>query len=216
VIELEEVSPLIMMKSMRRKWVLLILLLVIFSTVREATAGNSDGMYLGIGPSWGNISSDALTNDHNLSGFSFVWGFRGKGIVSPELVASGYGNLRTKQTVNIYYPEDTAEYTILNFNMKFDLLSLPKRGWTPWVSLGYAVHILMWDSYFYDQLGGGFAPGCGFDVVIKNGLMLRGHAFYYSAKMKDNYDYDGPDLKSNEFTVMLLYEFGRKKIQKSE
>ncbi|TNF49036.1 hypothetical protein EP232_01825 [bacterium] len=127
------------------------------------------------------------------------------------MTASGFGDLRTREPLNIYYPEDTAEYTILNFSLKFDLLSISERGWAPWISLGYALHMLNWNTYAYTMAGSGFAPGFGLDVAITPSLFLRGRAAFYSVDMTDNYDGAGVGLKSNEVNFMLVYEFGKKK-----
>jgi hypothetical protein len=113
--------------------------------------------YLGIGVASLSLDSQYASIDgRSGTGITLYGGYEFVPTWSVELSVSA-ADIDAGPTVNIFYPADSAEYSILRVSMRKSLWTLRERGWTPWVAAGSAYHYVNWDTFYY-QLGGTASP----------------------------------------------------------
>lgn len=109
--------------------------------------------------------------------------------------------------MNIFYPADSAEYSILRISMRKSLWRLGERGWTPWVAAGSAYHYVNWDTFYYQLDGTGVSLGAGVDVALAPPWRLRVQAMRHRLSARDTYG-EGPfSTRANELSASAVYVF---------
>ncbi|TAL17649.1 hypothetical protein EPN96_04865 [bacterium] len=173
--------------------------------------GDPTGMYLGLGLVGGRVASDSLTYEsEGVSGFDFTLGYRFVEQFSFDLSIVGANEyLPVKPTSNIYYPGDSAEFSVLYLGVKADLFPMSETGWTPWLGFGFAFPFLSWRNYWYSQDGSAPYLAVGLDQELGRGFFLRGRYSAFRSGMTDFYGYESPDLTFSAFSLSIMYEFGR-------
>ena len=155
------------------------------------------------------VSSDALTRDRTATGYVVFGSYRVAEQVSVHMAVTGVGeNLATRETTDIYYPPDRAEFSILELRLRLDLLPLSAGRFSPWVEAGVGLVTLSWQTFFYMQQGIAPSFAAGFDVRLLAGLFLRCAVAHVGAGTSDNYGHATPDLGATTVLLTAGYQFG--------
>jgi hypothetical protein len=163
--------------------------------------------YLGFGLARLSLDSEYASIDgRSGSGFVFYGGYEVAPTWALELSVSA-ADIDAGPTVNIFYPADSAEYSILRFGVRKSLWPLNGRRWTPWVTAGLAYHYVNWSTFYYYLEGFGVSFGGGVDFALSQDWRLRAQAMRNRFSADDTYG-EGPfGTRSNEFSVSLFYAF---------
>jgi opacity protein-like surface antigen len=163
--------------------------------------------YLGIGVASLSLDSQYASIDgRSGTGITLYGGYEFVPTWSVELSVSA-ADIDTGPTVNIFYPADSAEYSILRVSMRKSLWTLRERGWTPWVAVGVAYHYVNWDTFYYQLDGTGVSLGAGVDFGLAPSWRLRLQAMRNRFSARDTYG-EGPfGTRSNELSASALYAF---------
>lgn len=163
--------------------------------------------YLGFGLASFSLDSDYSPIDgRSGTGFTLYGGYEVAPTWSLELSVSAAG-IDTGETLNIYYPPDSAEYSILRFAVRKGLWTLDKHRWTPWVTAGLAYHYVNWDTFYYYLDGTGVSLGAGVDFALEDRWRLRLQAMRNRFSGDDTYGYGPFSTRSSEFSASVMYEF---------
>ena len=166
--------------------------------------------YFGIGASQASIDSNYSAIGHkSAGGYAFLAGFEFARNWSMEMFVSGGHNISTGATENIYYPPDTAEYTMLALNLRLSIWSLEDNWWTPWIGVGLSIGDVSWNTYFYG-LTSGWTPAFsgGVDVRLGNSpLAVRTQVLFQNFSAKDTYDYGPYNVSARVISAALVYRF---------
>ena len=163
--------------------------------------------YLGIGVASLSLDSQYASIDgRSGTGITLYGGYEFVPTWSVELSVSA-ADINTGPTVNIFYPADSAEYSILRVSMRKSLWTLRERGWTPWVAAGSAYHYVNWNTFYYQLDGTGVSLGGGVDVALAPSWRLRLQAMRHRFSARDTYG-EGPfSTRSNELSASAMYVF---------
>jgi opacity protein-like surface antigen len=163
--------------------------------------------YVGLGVANLSLSSEYPSIDgRSGTGFTLIGGYEFAPTWSMELSVSAT-DIDTGPTLNIYYPADRAEYSILGFSVRKSFWTFAERRWAPWLSAGTAYHYLNWDTFYYQLDGTGFFLGGGVDVELVKPVLLRIQASWHRFSLRDTYG-DGPfSSRSRELSASAIYAF---------
>ena len=169
--------------------------------------GYAEGFYIGGGISLIRLSSDHPSiNDQNGTGYHLLagtksenWGF--------EMAATGGLSFDTGQTPGIYYPEDSAEYGILDLGIKRYFHPDEYTRLSPWLGVSLGMHFITWDTYYYNVDGYGYSISGGVDYQIVPGWVVRGGAVYHDFKSDDTYEYGPYDGTASQLNLNIIYLF---------
>jgi hypothetical protein len=173
-----------------------------------ATQGASAQPYLGAGVASLSLDSQYASIDgRSGTGITLYGGYEFVPTWSMELSVTAATGIDTGPTVNIFYPADSAEYSVLRFGVRKSLWTLGERRWTPWVAVGVAYHYVNWDTFYYQLDGTGVSLGGGVDVALAPSWRLRLQAMRNRFSARDTYG-EGPfGTRSNELSASALYAF---------
>lgn len=164
--------------------------------------------YVGLGVSAFSLSSDYSSVDgRNTTGFTIFGGTEITPTWDAELSVSAASDIKTGPTLNIYYPADSAEYSVLRISIRKSFWSFPERPWVPWVSVGSTYHYINWNTYFYQLAGSGVTLGAGIDFEHANPWRFRVQALSHRFSAYDNYDYGPFNSQTREISAGVIYVF---------
>jgi hypothetical protein len=183
---------------------------VLAEDLQQRARPSSQIWYFGIGASQASIDSNYPAIGHkSAGGYALLAGLEFAGNWSVEMFVSSGHNITTGATENIYYPPDTAEYSMLALNLRLSIWSLEENWWTPWIGVGVSIGDVSWDTYFYG-LTSGWTPAIsgGVDVRLGNSpLAARTQALFQKFSAKDTYDYGPYNVSARVLSAMLVYRF---------
>jgi outer membrane protein W len=167
----------------------------------------AEGFYFGGGLSLIRLSNDhpSINNQNGTGYYLFAgtrsenWGF--------ELAATGGLSFDTGQTPGIYYPEDSAEYGILDIGFKRYFHPKSDTNLSPWIGVGLGLHFVTWDTYYYNVDGFGYSVTGGVDYQIAPDWFIRGGMIYHDFKSDDTYEYGPYDGTASQVNLSIIYEF---------
>lgn len=164
--------------------------------------------YVGLGVSRLSLSSDYSSIDgRSGTGFTLFGGYEFASTWFAEFSVSAATDIDTGPTQNIYYPADSAEYSILRFSIRKSFWTFADRRWAPWVSAGAAYHYINWDTFYYQLDGTGLSIGAGVDLELVQSWRLRIQAIWHRFSARDTYG-DGPfNSRTSELSTALIYAF---------
>jgi opacity protein-like surface antigen len=173
-----------------------------------AAQGSWAQPYIGLGVSNLALSSDySSINGRSKTGFTLVGGYEFASTWFTELAVSSASGIDTGPTENIYYPADSAEYSILRVSIGTSFWTFAERRWKPWVAVGAAYHFVNWDTFYYQLDGTGLSLGAGVDVELVPSWRLRFQAIRYRFSAYDTYG-DGPySTRTTELSAAVIYAF---------
>ena len=181
---------------------ILVLLVIIVSETTSA-----EGFYMGGGFSSVSLHSDHTSiNDQKGTGYHLLvgtknenWGF--------ELSVTGGISFRTGETPGIYYPEDSAEYGILNPSVHryFHIDRSPE--FSPWLGAGFSIHLISWDTCYYNVDGYGYSVSGGMDFKLTSAWLFRVDATYHNFVSDDTYEYGPYDNNAAQIDFAMIYPF---------
>lgn len=167
----------------------------------------AEGFYLGGGISFIRLSSEHPSiNDQNGTGYYLFAGTRSDNW-GLELAATGGLSFNTGETPGIYYPEDSAEYGILDLGLKRFFHPEKYTNLSPWIGAGLGLHIITWDTYYYEVGGFGYSLSGGLDYRIAADWFVRGGMIYNVFQSDDTYEYGPYDGTSSQLNLILFYQF---------
>jgi opacity protein-like surface antigen len=171
------------------------------------TLAAESGFYLGGGFSAINldidhpsINSQSDAAFHILAGTRFEkWGF--------EIAATGGMSFSTGETPNIFYPPDSAEYLSLDLGVKrfFNVEAVPNLY--PWIGAGLGLHLITWDTYYYNVEGYGYSLTAGIDYQLRPHWLVRGGVVYSGFESDDTYEYGPYDGNTIQLNIGIIYLF---------
>lgn len=164
--------------------------------------------YVGLGISELSLSSEYSSIDgRSKLGFTLLTGYEFASTWFTEFSVSAASGIDTGPTVNIFYPADSAEYSILRFSIRKSFWTLAERRWTPWVAAGAAYHYINWDTFYYQLDGFGVSLGAGVDLELAPPWRLRVQALRHRFSARDTYG-EGPfSTRSRELSAAMIYAF---------
>ena len=173
--------------------------------------GMQDGAaqpYVGLGFASFSLGSQYSSIDgRSGSGFTLLGGFEFASGWSTEMSVSAATGIDTGPTQNIYYPADSAEYSILRFSVRKSLWALAERKWAPWIAAGTAYHYINWDTFYYQLDGVGLSLGAGVDFELAPSWRLRVQGTKHRFSVRDTYG-DGPySSRSSELSAAAIFAF---------
>jgi len=77
-------------------------------------------------------------------------------------------------TTDIYYPPDTASAGLIYLGIKKDFVLSNDGNFRFWAGGGYGIPLIMWDSYWYNVSGSGFAYSAGISRKLAPDFRLNG------------------------------------------
>ncbi len=116
-------------------------------------------------------------------------------------------SLNTGPTPGIYYPDDSAEYGILDLGTKRYFHPHKHANLSPWIGAGIGLHFIDWRSYYYTVDDYGYSLSGGIDYQIDPDCFIRGGAVYHDFKSDDTYAYGPYDATATQLNVMIIYLF---------
>jgi len=165
------------------------------------------GFYIGGGVSLVTLNSDHPSiNDQNGIGYLLFAGTKYDkwGI---ELAATGGPSFSTGPTPGIYYPEDSAEYTILDLGIKRYFHPKNTTNLSPWIGAGLGLHFIDWSTFYYNVDGYGYSISGGVDYQIDPDWFIRGGAVYHDFKSDDFYEYGPYDDTATQINLVVFFLF---------
>ncbi len=114
-------------------------------------------MHLGLGFSSASARNDVNGIDDSSGGYALTLGWEFADTWSLEFFTSLGHSVTTGVPQNIYYPADTADYSLVFIGVGKSLWSLNDHDWTPWIEAGFAYAGLDWKTFYYQVSGGGLA-----------------------------------------------------------
>ena len=172
-------------------------------------SGLPEGTYMGLGTAQLDLSSDIpYIGSPGGGSFQGIFGRYASQSFSGEIVISGGLRFNTGPVPDPYYPEDSAEYGYFMFGFRYHLMDLVQSKISPWIGLGWTMHDIMWNTYFYNITDTGFTPYAGVDVLPfgKNVLLrieLKKHSFSAPADSSEG----SSKISVSEFNISLGYLF---------
>jgi hypothetical protein len=165
--------------------------------------------YIGLGPSYASIHSDySAIGSKSANGYAILAGLEFANTWSLEMFISTGHHISTDATRNIYYPPDSAEYSVVDFSIRKSIWPLDEKGWTPWIGAGFGIGEVYWDTYFYEITGTGLALSGGVDLEIgKSPLVVRMQFMEHSFSAADTYGYGPYKVRGELFSALLMYRF---------
>jgi opacity protein-like surface antigen len=164
--------------------------------------------YVGLGVSRLSLSSQHSSVDgRSGTGFTLFGGFEFASTWSAELSVSGATGIDTGPTPGIFYPADSAEYSILRLNVRKGFWTFTERRWTPWVTAGVAYHYINWDTFYYQLDGAGLSLGAGVDLELVRTWRVRIQAIRHSFSARDTYADGTFSSRSTELSAGVIYTF---------
>lgn len=167
----------------------------------------AQGYYIGGGLTSLSLSSDHPSiNDQNGIGYHLFVGSKSEnwGI---ELAAAGGLSFSAGETPGIYYPEDSAEYGNLDFGVKRYFHPQSYSELSPWVGVGFSLHFITWDTFYYNVDGYGYSLTGGVDYQMTPDWFLRGGLIYHDFKSDDTYEYGPYDGTATQLNAAIFYLF---------
>jgi opacity protein-like surface antigen len=163
--------------------------------------------YVGLGVSRLSLSSQYSSVDgRSGAGFTLFGGFEFASTWSAEFSVSATG-IDTGPTQGIFYPADSAEYSILRLSVRKGFWTSTERRWMPWVTAGAAYHYINWDTFYYQLDGTGLSLGAGVDLELAQTWRVRIQAIRHSFSARDNYGDGSFSSRSTELSAGVIYTF---------
>lgn len=186
------------------------LLVAALAWAAASPCARADSWQLGAGVSRASVSSSYSAIASQSAG---GWAVTGAWEFAETWWLEGFGDaghkIATGETQDIYYPPDRAEFGIFAIGVRKDLWPLFDRGWTPWVTAGFGIGQVYWDTYFYELTGSGFALAGGFDVRLgETPFVLRGQLLRHEFSASDTYGHGPYDVTSVLASALLMWRFG--------
>ena len=164
--------------------------------------------YLGLGVSRLSLASQYSAIDaRSATGFTLIGGIELAPTWFAELSVSAAEGIDTGPTENIFYPADSAEYSILRLGVGKSFWALAERRWTPWVSAGWSYHFINWDTFWYQVEGPGVSLGAGVDIEPARSWRLRIQAMRHRFSAHDTYGYGPYSSRTSEVSAAVMYAF---------
>jgi hypothetical protein len=164
--------------------------------------------YVGVGVSRLSLSSQYSSFDgRSGTGLTLFGGFEFAPTWSGEWSISGATGLNTGPTENIFYPADSAEYSVLRVGVRKSFSKFAEGQWTPWVTAGTAYHYISLDTFYYYLDGTGLSLGGGVDVELARSWRARVQAMRHNFSARDTYGYGPYSSRSTELSAGVIYVF---------
>lgn len=168
------------------------------------------GVYVGGGVSRFSLSSsNSAIDGRAANGVTIFGGVEFASTWSAELAISAAPEIDTGPTQNIFYPADSAEYSILRASIRKNFWKLTEHHWAPWIGAGTAYHYINWDTYYYYLHGAGLFVAAGVDVELARSWHFRMQAVQHRFSARDNYDYGPFRTRVLELSGAVIYYFRR-------
>ena len=167
----------------------------------------TEGNYFGGGISSVNLNSDhPSVNDQSSTGYYLLTGSKTEswGI---EATVTGGPSFDTGPTPGINYPEDKAEYGILDLGFRVYFHPENHVKLSPWIGAGLGLHFIDWETFFYRIDGYGYSITGGIDYELEPNWLVRGGAVYHDFTSDDAYGYDSYDGTTKQLNLILIYLF---------
>lgn len=167
----------------------------------------AEGFYIGGGISSIRLSSEHPSiNDQSGTGYQVFAGTKyvNWGI---ELAATGGLTFNTEPTPGIYYPEDSAEYAVLDLGLKRYFRPQGYAELSPWIGAGLGLHFTDWSTYFYSVSGIGYSLTAGVDLQMDPDWFVRGGMVYHDFKTDDTYGYGPYNDTATQINLAIIYLF---------
>ncbi len=168
--------------------------------------------YVGLGVSRFSINSDHPSiDDQSINGLSLLFGLRYHNHVF-ELSMGGGSGVEVGPTYDIYYPEDTADYSFFSLSYQYQFRSLKLAdNFIPYLGAGYSFNSINWHNYVYDHSGEGYAIIGGAIIQLERkwavNLSVRRYSFSGEKILFSSGDYPNYKTEVYEFTANLVYHF---------
>jgi hypothetical protein len=177
-----------------------------FAVFLVPTPASARPWYFGLGPSHASIHSDySAIGDQSANGYAVVAGVEFGDTWSAEIFVSGGHKIATDTTQNIYYPPDSAEYSLADFRIRKSFWSLDEKNWTPWLGAGYGIGNVSWDNFFYNVSGSGLGLSGGVDMKLgRTPLVVRLQIMEHTFSGTDTYDYGPYRVRGELFSALLI------------
>ena len=164
--------------------------------------------YAGAAPLYLSVNSDHSSIDGQSGfGYQLIQGIRWKH-TGFELTMGGV-TIDTKEVTDIYYPADSAEYSIIDVTAKYHFRINDNDRFIPWAGIGTGFHFVNWDSYVYSISGVGFSASAGFDYRMFHGLSLRGAIKNHWVRSDGSYDHGSYGGNTLEASLGMIWLFSR-------
>ncbi len=179
-----------------------------FLLIAATQCAEATEWYAGAAPLFLSVNSDHPSIDgQSGTGFQLIQGIRWKHI-GFELTMGGV-TIDTKEVTDIYYPADSADYSIIDVTAKYYLRLNDNNRLLPWVGIGTGLHLISWNSYVYSIDGVGLSASAGFDYRIYRGLSLRGGIKNHWVKSEGPYDHGSYGIDTLEASLGVIWVFSR-------
>lgn len=161
--------------------------------------------YLGLGIASLSLSSDyAPIDGQSGTGFFLVGGYEFAPTWSFELSVSAR-EIDAGPTIGIYYPADSADYSILRFALRKSLWTLGEHRWTPWLTVGAAYHYIGWNTFYYQLEGFGASLGGGVDFALAASWSVRLQGMLNRFSASDTYGEGSYSSRTSELSASVIY-----------
>jgi outer membrane protein W len=161
--------------------------------------------YFGLGIASLSLSTDyAPIGEQSGTGFVLIGGYEFASTWSFELSVSAT-DIDTGPTIGIYYPADSAEYSILRISLRKSLWSLVEKRWTPWLAIGGAYHYASWNTFYYQLDGTGASFGAGVDFALAPSWSVRVQAMRNRFSASDTYGEGSYSSTTDELSASVIY-----------
>ena len=178
---------------------------VVLAAGMLTTQGAAAQPYFGLGFASLSLSSDyAPIDGQSGTGFALIGGYAFAQTWSIELSVSA-ADIDAGPTVGIYYPADSAEYSILRIAVRKSLWTLGEHAWTPWLAVGGAYHYVNWSTFYYQLDGTGASLGAGADFALAPSWSVRVQAMHNRFSASDTYGDGSYSSKTNELSASVIY-----------
>ena len=161
----------------------------------------------------GGVSQIWINSDHPAIGSQSATGFQfTSGVIWEHLgldFTLGGATLDTGEVTDIYYPPDSADYGIIDLGVKYYFRIAEEDRIVPWVGAGIGLHLISWDTYWYNVDGSSYSLCAGFDARLISNAYLRTGLKYHSFTSDDTYDYGPYDGETFELDVGVIWLFGK-------
>ena len=189
------------------------LLLLGVSFSGEASEYQSQSaQYLGLGLSRLSVNSKHPSiKDQSITGVSLLYGLQSHNHVFELSIAGGSG-IDVGPTPDIYYPEDSADFSSITLSYQYQLRDLRlTQNVFPYLGLGYSINSFNWDTYVYDHSGDGLTMIAGLAFHLEKNWAVNCTFRRYSFSGKRLFftegDYPAYDTEVSEVAVILEYLF---------
>ena len=166
----------------------------------------AQGFRFGFGGSLLDVKSSYISiPSFQKSAYSISFGWQFNDNFSCLLGATIVDRIKTDTTQNIYYPDDTAEFGIVDVSIRYYFVFENEQKIMPWLGFGYAIENANWDTFFYSVTTTGVSISLGFEYKIGYGFLFDVFYQYQTTDGYDTYDYGPYQLTTTEIGVQIHY-----------